>query len=51
MGFNKKHLCIDEVLMMYRNGITKKKIAVIVSVTEKTVAKWIKEAQTNNKNS
>lgn len=45
MANRKKHLCIDEVVMMYKGGIPKKKIAFIVGVTEKTVATWLKEFQ------
>lgn len=45
MANRKKHLCIDEVVMMYKGGIPKKKIAFIVGVTEKTVATWLKEYQ------
>ena len=45
MANRKKHLCIDEVIMMHKGGIQKKKIAFIVGVTEKTVSTWLKDFQ------
>ena len=41
----KKPSRIDEVVIMHKGGIPKKTIAVIVGVTEKTVATWLKDFQ------
>lgn len=45
MGVNKKHLYIKEVLLLYKNGTPKNKIATKFGVTEKTVAKWINDSK------
>ena len=45
MANKKKTSRIDEVVMMHKGGIPKKTIAVIVGVTEKTVASWLKDYQ------
>ena len=54
MANKKKHLCIDEVVMMYKGGIPKQRIAIIVGATYKTVSVWLKEymelEQTTNSN-
>ena len=41
----KKHLLINEVLKLYKAGLPKKNISLLVGVTEKTVAVWIKQSE------